>query len=91
LDTLDELIDDWTSRVPARSALYCDQLVAAADVVPLLDGVVVVACVCVALDVLDDVDEDVVAAADELDFLELPPHPASSPTAATRATSTPRT
>ena len=91
LVTLEELTDDCTSRVPARLPLGCVQLAAAAaGAAVVVDDVVVAWVVAALVDELvvaeDDADVD-----DDDDFLELPPQPASSPTAATSATSTPRT
>jgi hypothetical protein len=63
------LIDELTSRVPAKSALGCVQpLATPLEVDPPLDGVVVVAPEVVVADVVDDavVEADVVDAA-ELD------------------------
>ena len=90
--TLDELICEATSRVPARLPLGCVQAAAAA-----LGAAVVVDDVVVAWVVAAVVDELVVAGGgedvvdDEDDFLELPPQPASSPTAAMSARITPVT
>src|ERR1700753_3147924 len=69
--TLDELIDDATLRVPARSPLGSVQADAWPAVEPPLDGVVVVAP--------DVVDAAVVLALGDADLL---PQPASTPTAA---------
>jgi hypothetical protein len=102
LEALDELIDDLTSRVPARLPLYWVHAAATGEVVvePLDGEVVIPVEVAVPVDVLDDeADDDVAGAADddddddvdEDDFFELPPHPASSTKAATTGTSTPRT
>ena len=93
---MEELIDDWTFRVPARFPLGCVHPAAAADVELPPDGVVVAPDVVVALDVLDDVvaavdedDEDVAGGgAEDVDFFELPPQPASSATAAASTSST---
>jgi AcrR family transcriptional regulator len=100
------LIDDCTSRVPARLPFGCVHAAAAADVELPLDGVVVVAPdVVVALDVavldvavavLDDVgagaaDDDADVEDDDDDFFELLPQPASSATTAITVTSAPST
>jgi hypothetical protein len=90
-ETLDELIVDATSRVPARLPFGSVQLAAAAaGAAAVLVADVVVACVCALVaDELVAADDD--ADVDDDDFLELPPQPASSPTAAMSATSTPQT
>src|ERR1700722_391713 len=86
LETLDDVMDDTTSRVPARLPLGCVQAAAAAAGA---GGVGVgggggAAVVAAAVDELVGaaVDADVV---DDEDFLELPPQPASNPTAAMSA------
>jgi hypothetical protein len=92
--TLEDLIEDCTSRVPASSPLGCVHPAAAADVELPLDGVVVVPPdVVVALDVPVDVLDDVTALdavelddKDDDDFVELPPQPASSAITATTTT-----
>ena len=93
---MDELIDDFTSRVPARLPLGCVQ----PDATPLgveapPDGEVEVPVdvpVDAPVDVLDDVgagEDDDVADVEDDDFFELPPQPASSATTATTKTSAP--